>query len=57
MTWFVTTYLVAGVLLNTAGSYHFMRVGSWRSAAYWFVSAVLAGAALIAHLSSAEVWR
>jgi hypothetical protein len=57
MTGFVTAYLVLGVLINTFGAFHFMRRGHVRSAAYWCAGAIAAGAALLAHLSSAEVWR
>jgi hypothetical protein len=57
MTNFVTAYLILGCLINTFGAFHFMRVGHVRSAAYWCLAAIMAGAALLAHLSSAEVWR
>lgn len=57
MTWWVVTYLVAGVLLNMFGTFHFMRRGQLMSALYWFVSATWAGVTLLIYLSQAEAWR
>jgi hypothetical protein len=57
MTSFVTAYLTIGVLVNTFGAYHFLQRGHIRSATYWCAGAIAAGAALLAHLSSAGVWR
>jgi hypothetical protein len=57
VTSFVTAYIVLGFVINTFGAMHFLRQGHLRSAAYWCAGAITAGAALLAHLSSAEVWR